>query len=73
MHSFTGCDTASAFTGRGKSAMFKQLKNSKACEDTFRELGSSWEVSDDLFRNLQEVTCCMYLPSTSTAKIKKLR
>ena len=73
MHSFTGCYTVSTFTGRGKSAMFKQFKISKTCQDTFRKLGSSWEVSDELFRNLQEVTCRIYLPSTSTTEVNKLR
>ena len=49
MHSFTGYDTVSAFNGRGKSATFKKLKTDKTYQATFKELGSSWEISDDLF------------------------
>ena len=61
MHAFTGCDTVSAFAGRGKMTTLKQVKIDKTYQDAFHELGRSWEVSPELFGKLQEITCHMYL------------
>ena len=46
MHAFTGCDTVSAFAGRGKMGALKLLKSDKAYQEAFSELGHSWHVSD---------------------------
>ncbi|KAG0716309.1 hypothetical protein GWK47_009996 [Chionoecetes opilio] len=73
MHAFTGCDTVSAFAGRGKMTALKQVKMDKTYQDAFHELGRSWEVSPELFEKLQEITCHMYLPSTHTTEVNKLR
>ena len=73
MHAFTGCDTVSAFAGRGKMTTLKQVKMNKTYQDAFHELGRSWEVSPELFEKLQEITCHMYLPSTHTTEVNKLR
>lgn len=73
MHAFTGCDTVSAFAGRGKMTTLKQVKTNKTYQDAFQELGRSWEVSSELFEKLQEITCHMYLPSTHTNNVNKLR
>ncbi|KAG0726407.1 hypothetical protein GWK47_004327 [Chionoecetes opilio] len=45
----------------------------KTYQDAFHELGRSWEVSPELFEKLQEITCHMYLPSTHTTEVNKLR
>ncbi|KAG0697409.1 hypothetical protein GWK47_003028 [Chionoecetes opilio] len=47
MHAFTGCDTVSAFAGRGKMTTLKQVKMDKTYQDAFHELGRSWEVSPE--------------------------
>ena len=73
MHAFTGCDTISAFVGRGKMTALKQIKSDKAYQQAFTELGRSWEVSEELSEKLQEITCRMYLPSTRTTHVNKLR
>ncbi|KAG0716054.1 Opsin-VA [Chionoecetes opilio] len=49
MHAFTGCDTVSAFAGRGKMTHTKQVKMDKHNQDAFHELGRSKEVSPELF------------------------
>ena len=51
----------------------KQVKVDKTYQDAFQELGRSWEVSPELFEKLQEITCLMYLPSTHTTEVNKLR
>ena len=59
MHAFTGCDTVSAFAGRGKVGTFKQLKTDRTYQEAFFELGCAWDVSDEFFKKLQDITCLM--------------
>ena len=62
LHAFTGCDTLSAFAGKGK---VKPLKLLQKCPDFYKclgNLGESWELSDEQFRDLEAFTCRMYLP-----------
>ena len=47
MHAYTGCDTVSAFTGRGKIGALKLIR-SEHFQEVFVELGQSWELSTDL-------------------------
>ena len=49
LHVFSGCDTVSAFTGRGKMGALKQIKSDKTYQEAFSQLGHSWEVSTKLF------------------------
>ena len=35
MHAYTGCDTVSAFAGKGKAKALKLLTKSKLYQDTF--------------------------------------
>ena len=73
MHAFTGCDTVSAFAGRGKLTTFKQMKSNNTFQEAFSELGQSWDVSPELFQKLQMITCQRYMPSASTTEVNKLR
>ena len=69
LHAFTGCDTASAFHGRGKVTSFRlMLKHDFV--NTFKSLRQSWEVSQELFEKLQvfiwesfgfEIKCLIFL------------
>ena len=72
MHAYTGCDTVSAFAGRGKLGALK-LMRSEHCQEMFRELGQSWEPSVDLFKKLQAFTCKLYISSTTTVDINTAR
>ena len=52
LHTFTCCDTTSAFHGYGKVKAFRlMLKHDFV--STFKSLGQSWEVSQELFGKLQ--------------------
>jgi len=46
----TGCDTVSAFAGRGKLTAL--VKKDTSCQDIFSRLGQSWYVSDELFQKI---------------------
>ena len=72
-HAFTGCDTVSAFAGRGKTGPLKQLKKDEVAIDAFVQLGTSWNVDQSLTSKLQEFTCRMYAASSKTCKVNILR
>ena len=41
LHAYTGCDSVSSFTGRGKLAALKLLEDNVNFQETFRQLGQS--------------------------------
>lgn len=69
MHAFTGCDTVSAFAGRGKLRALKLITRSEHYQEVFFELGQSWELSPDLFKRLQAFTCELYSAPAMTEDI----
>jgi hypothetical protein len=73
LHAFTGCETVSAFAGRGKLSALKQMKADKTYQEAFSQVGQSWEVSAELFQRLQDITCHIYIPSTQTSSVNELR
>ena len=68
MHAYTGCDTVSAFAGRGKLGALKLLR-SEHWQEMFRELGQSGQPSVNLFKKLQAFTCKLYTSSATTVDI----
>jgi len=73
LHAFTGCDTVSAITNRGKLGAFKLMKRDGKYQETFRQLGNSCEVSKDLFDKIQLFTCHMYATTTTITEVNELR
>ena len=73
MHAYTGCDTVSAFAGRGKAKALKILTSSKEYQDMFLLLGQEWDLPTDLFDKLEEFTCLLYASKTSATKVNFLR
>ena len=57
MHALTGCDTVSAFAGRGKVSALKVARLHPAYRETLKQSGDSWDSSDALFKSLQGFTC----------------
>ncbi|KAG0715698.1 hypothetical protein GWK47_011365 [Chionoecetes opilio] len=45
----------------------------KTYQDASTKLGAHGKCPPELFEKLQEITCHMYLPSTHTAEVNKLR
>ena len=58
-HAFTGCDSVSTFSGRGKTGPLKHLRKDKQAMDTFINLGKSWDVTQLVNDTLQAI--CMHL------------
>lgn len=60
LHTFTGCDSVSAFAAKGKVRPFKTMCTNDSYIDSFQQLGSSWTVSDDLMLRMEKFVCHMY-------------
>ena len=60
LHAFTGCDTSSAFKGIGKIKPIKTLQKVPEYIPVFCLIGETWEVSVQLFSDLESFTCAMY-------------
>ena len=60
LHSFTGCDTTSAFVRRGKVAPLKVLEKRRNFLPTFHSLGQTIEVQETIINELEQFVCCMY-------------
>ncbi|KAL2098309.1 hypothetical protein ACEWY4_007516 [Coilia grayii] len=73
MHAFTGCDSTSAFADQGKLKALKLVKGSKTFQDSFKSLGTSWAVSEEVHRNMESFVCRMYAPSSSICDINDVR
>ena len=61
LHAYTGCDTVSAFAGKGKTSALKLLTSNRETQDTFLELGQEWDLSPELMDKLEAFTCLMYV------------
>lgn len=73
MHTYTGCDTVSAFEGKGKVRALKLLTCNKEHQNTFLQLGQEWDLSADLIDKLEAFTCLLYAPKASATKVNNLR
>lgn len=60
LHAFCGCDTTSAFKGKGHVGPLKTMEKKPRYVVTFAQLGNSWEVSDETMKSLEAFTCAMY-------------
>ena len=73
LHALTGCDTVSAFSGKGKMTALKLTKRHARFIELFQLVGSDWDVPDELFSRLQEFTCFMYSSNPGTKDVNDLR
>ena len=73
MHAFTGCDSVSAFSGKGKLTALTLVKRRPAYQELFQQLGVEWELSNELFVRLQEFMCLMYSSNPGTKDVNVLR
>lgn len=69
VHAFTGCDTVSAFYGKGKAKAVKLVKADIIYQNVFSQLGREWMVSEDTFDLLQAFTCMLYDQIKSGVKV----
>ena len=60
IHVFSGCDSTSAFHGKGKVRPFTLVKESEAFQNYLINLGDQFTLSDHLASSLEEVVCSLY-------------
>ena len=57
IHAFTGCDSTSAFKGKGKIRPMKLILKSPSFCSAFSKLGDSWQISDELVTEIEKFVC----------------
>ena len=72
-HAFTSCDTVSAFQGRGIVLVFRIMAQDQVFQEVFQGLGRGWQLSNELYRDLQRFTCAMYCKNAGPNEVNKLR
>jgi len=60
VHVFTGCDTVSAFRGKGKVKALKLMLDSPEACDDFQKLGTDWILSDEILSRLEPFVSLLY-------------
>ena len=73
LHAFTGCDSVSSFSGRGKLSALKLLKDHVQFQETFKQLGQEWTLSEELMTNLEIFTCRLYSAQTDITEVNEMR
>ena len=68
---FSGCDTVSAFAGRGKVVGYRIVRRNVEFQEMFHQLGMEWNLSDDQHHGLQNFTCAMYCSTPGISDINE--
>lgn len=63
LHAFSGCDTTSSFLRHGKKSVLSKLEKNRQFFPSFKLLGQSPTVSNELLSSLEEFVCCIYSSS----------
>ena len=74
LHALTGCDTTSAFVGRGKKQALCIVSDPASVEArrSLTRLGHAFTVTDDLMRGIEKFVCQLY-GSSEHSSINDLR
>ena len=75
-HSFTGCDTVSAFLGIGKRSAWNAWMMFRDIDEIFIQLGNLTQssfLSDQLPSDLERFVCLMYDRTSSTSSVNECR
>ena len=63
----------SAFASRGKLSALKFMKKDIPYQETFCQVGQSWDVQPHIFQKVQQFICAMYVAASRTTEVKVLR
>ena len=56
-----------------KGFSLKLLKSDKQFQQSFSELGRNWELSNELFEQMEKFTCRMYAPKQQSVSVNEIR
>ena len=60
LHVFTGCDSVSAFRGKGKIKAVQIMFESEEFCETLNKLGRTWDITEEMLSVLENFVCCLY-------------
>lgn len=60
LHAFTGCDSTSAFAGRGKRRGYKLVKENHSYCEAMAMLGETFDPVDSLVTECEKFVCALY-------------
>ena len=60
IHALTGCDTDSAFCGKGKWKAMQLLQKKKEYIHVMALIGETWDLSEEVFRATEAFVCNLY-------------
>ena len=60
LHAFTGCDSVSAFSGKGKQSAVKVILKDEGLCETVKKLGQSYTVSEEVMEKCEMYVCILY-------------
>ena len=66
LHAFTGCDSTSAFHGKGKAIFFHFVKENKQHLMALKKLGQSFNTDTELITQLEALVCQVYKSQTES-------
>ena len=58
---------------KGKLLALKIVKSDNDAKQAFTELSQSWDLSEDLFRSIEKVTCSFYSSGANASDVNDLR
>jgi hypothetical protein len=73
LHAFTEYNSVSAFAGRRKIGAMKLLKGSESFQEEFKNFRDEWDISGEVFDEMQKFKIKMYAASSSDTQVKALR
>ena len=73
MHAFTGCDSVSAFSGKGKTKAFKLVTSEPSICNVLHRLGDDLSVPQELANELEECICKLYQSHSSCKDVNGIR
>ena len=60
LHALMGCESKSAFVGKGKQAAFKIMHRSEENQSALQHLGESFEMAKEVYMKLERFVCQLY-------------
>ena len=73
IHAFTGCDSFSAFGGKGKMSSLNLILHVERYRKCKSKEGENWDMRPKLFRELCRLTCFIYSGHSITESTNDLR
>ena len=71
LHAFTGCDSVSSFSGKGKLSVFKLMKKDEEYRKAFEQIGQTLDIPEETQETLERFVCQLY--GSKTNNISDLR